>query len=136
MNSSATVFLINKNVMAFTALYEEGGKVETFKTFDKTIKKGDIVVVESGTRLRFTTVKVLAVNVGVDIDDPNLKVRWMAGGPIDSESHEKIVSQEADAVERVKVAEFNKRRRDLMENMVGAEDIDAIKKLPLYANGK
>lgn len=44
MNRSTTVFLINKDIRAFTAIYEDGHKAEYFKTFDQTLKKGDLVV--------------------------------------------------------------------------------------------
>ena len=50
MNRSTTVFLVNSQARAFTAIYEDGGKTETFKTFDKDLKKDDLMVVTSKTR--------------------------------------------------------------------------------------
>lgn len=57
MNRSTTVFLINSKVRAFNGIYEPGGKVEVFKSFDETIKKGDLVVVTTDTRFNFTVGK-------------------------------------------------------------------------------
>lgn len=134
MNRSTTVFLINKNVRAFTAVYEPGAKPEMFKTFDNAVKKDDLMVVTTKTRHNFTVVKVIDANVAVDIEDPTADVKW-AVSKVDLAEHEKILVQEAEAVERVKQAEFNRKRRELMDNLVGAEDVDAIKALPIYANG-
>jgi hypothetical protein len=134
MNRSTTVFLINKDIRAFTAIYEDGHKAEYFKTFDQTLKKDDLVVVESGTRHNFTVVKVIDPNASVDIQDNDLKVKWMVS-KIDLTEHKEIVTNETDAVEKVKQAEFNKMRRDLMANMVNPEDADAIRALPIYKNG-
>ena len=134
MNRSTTVFLINKDIRAFTAIYEDGHKAEYFKTFDQTLKKDDLVVVESGTRHNFTVVKVVDPNASVDIQDNDLKVKWMVS-KIDLTEHKEILGNENDAVEKVKQAEFNKMRRDLMANMVNPEDADAIRALPIYKNG-
>lgn len=134
MNRSTTVFLVNKNVRAFTAIYEPGSKPEMFKTFDQTIKKDDLVVVTTKTRFNFTVVKVVEANVAVDIEDASADVKWSVE-KLDLTEHEKILVQEAEAVEKVKQAEFNRKRRELMDNLVGAEDVAAIKALPIYANG-
>ena len=134
MNRSTTVFLVNSAVMAFRAIYEEGGKVETFKTFDRSIAKDDICVVVSGTRHGFTTVKVKEVDVGVDIEDNSVEVKW-AVCKIDLTDHKRILGEEEDAINAVKAAEFNKKRRELMANVASPDDIAAIKALPIYKNG-
>lgn len=134
MNRSTTVFLVNSAVMALTAIYEDGGKVETFKTFDRSIKKDDLLVVESSTRHGFTVVKAIDVNVAVDIQDKDLKVRWVVA-KVDLAEHRETISNEAQAIEKVKQAEFNKMRRDLMDNLVNPEDAAAIRALPIYKNG-
>lgn len=134
MNRTTTVFLINKDVRAFTAVYEDGNKPEYFKTFDQTIKKDDLVVVESTTRHHFTVVKVVDPNANVDIQDNDLKVKWMVS-KVDLVDHKEILTNENEAIEKVKQAEFNKMRRDLMANLVNPEDADAIRALPIYKNG-
>lgn len=134
MNRTTTVFLVNKNVRAVMGIYEPGAKPEMFKTFDPSVKKDDLMVVTTDTRHNFTVVKVTDVDVAVDIEDPNVKVKW-AVTKLDLAEHNKIVSQENDAVDRVKHAEMNKKRRELMDNLVGPDDVAAIKALPIYANG-
>lgn len=134
MNRSTTVFLINKNVRAVMGIYEIGGKPEMFKTFDQTIQKDDLMVVTTDTRFGFTVIKVTEADIAVDIEDPNVKVKW-AVNKLDLTKHNEVLVQEAEAVERVKQAEFNRKRRELMDNLVGADDVDAIKSLPIYANG-
>ena len=134
MNRSTTVFLINKDVMACKGMWEDGGKVELFKTFDRSIKKDDVVVTTSTTRHGFSVVKITEADVGVDIKDDNLSVRWIVA-KLDLTEHNEILKNEADAVAKVQQAEFNKMRRDLMDNLVNPEDADAIRALPIYKNG-
>lgn len=126
MNRSTTVFLVDNTVKAIRARYEEGGKEEVFKTFDDTIKKDDILVVESGTRHGFTTVKVTETDVIVDIEDNTVQVKWVIT-KVDMTDHKSILEQEAAAIDKVRAAEFNKKKRDLMANMASPEDADALK---------
>src|ERR1035437_9794968 len=134
MNRSTTVFLVNSQVMAVKAVYEEGAKAGVFKTFDRDIKKDDLLVVESGTRHGYTTVKVIETNVGIDIQDNTLEVKWVVC-KVDLAEYKETLANENEAIEKVKQAEFNKMRRDLMSNLVNPEDADAIRALPIYKNG-
>lgn len=89
MNYSTAVMLINANIRAVSAQYEETGKVEVFKTLLHDLKKDDIVVVESGTRWKFTTVKVTDVeNVQVDFDSDKL-VKWIVQ-KVDTAPHDAV----------------------------------------------
>lgn len=128
MNRSTTVFLIDNTVKALRARYEEGGKEEIFKTFDATIKKDDILVVESGTRHGFTTVKVTEIDVTVDIEDSTANVKWVVT-KVDLADHKAILEQEAAAIDKVRVAEFNKKKRDLIANMASPEDAEALRSI-------
>ena len=133
MNRSTTVFLVDNTVKAFTAIYEDGHKAEYFKTFIADVKKDDLMVVESGTRHGFTVVKVIDPTAVVDIKDTNVIVKW-AVSRLDLTEHREIVKQEADAVEKVKAAEFNKMRKDLIDNMVGP-DAEALKAINIRPAG-
>lgn len=126
MNRSTTVFLIDNTVKALKARYEDGGKEEIFKTFDDSIKVGDILVVESGTRHGFTTVKVTEIDVTIDIDDSSVNVKWVIT-KVSLDDHKLILEQEAAAIDKVRVAEFNKKKRDLISNMASPEDAEALK---------
>lgn len=130
MNRSTTVFLIDNTVKALRARYEEGGKEEIFKTFDSTIKKDDILVVESGTRHGFTTVKVTETDVTIDIDDSSVNVKWVVA-KVDLSSHKAILDQEAIAIDKVRQAEFNKKKRDLIANMASPEDAEALRSISI-----
>ena len=133
MNYTTAIFLINKNVIAIEALYEEGGKMETFKTFndfDTTINVGDILVVESGTRHKMTTVKVTKVDAQVDLDGP-AQVKWVIA-KVDKDSFEKnILQPEASAIEKIKSAEMRAKRQALADALL--MDKDELKALPLAA---
>lgn len=133
MNYTTAVFLINKDLRALTAIYEEGGKKEMFKTLDATIKVGDLCVVPSDTRHKITTVKIVDADVSVDFDAPE-KVRWIIA-KVDMTAFDAVLQQEDQAVEAIKAAEFRKRRSNLFNDLVAASDADAIKALPIYKNG-
>lgn len=130
MNRSTTVFLVDNSVRAVKAQYEEGGKIETFKTFDHGIVKGDLLVVESGTRHGFTTVKVTEANVTVDIDDPTTIVKWVVC-KVDLNDHKQILEQEEVAIDKVRQAEFNKKKRDLIANMASPEDAESLRSISI-----
>lgn len=66
MDNSRIVFLINDQVRAVKAKYEDSGAAEMFKTFDATIQVGDLAVVQSTTRHMMTVVKVTEIDVDVN----------------------------------------------------------------------
>lgn len=134
MNYTTAVFLINKDLRALIGVYEDGGKRETFKTLDHSIKVGDLCVVPSDTRHKVTTVKVLETDVSVDFDAQE-KVRWIITR-IDMDAFAQTVAQEDQAIEALKAAEFKKRRDTLFKDLVAAADADKIKALPIYKNGE
>ena len=61
MNYSTAIFLISDEVRAINVTYERDGdaKRTLFKTFSKTIKIDDYVVVETNTRHHMTVCKVV-----------------------------------------------------------------------------
>lgn len=134
MNYSTAVFLINKNLRAILATYEvgEGAARTMFKTLDPTIKVGDYVIVPTETRHKMTVCKVTDVDVNVDFDAPT-PVAWVIG-KVDRDGHETILKQEQHAIEAIKSAEYRKRRENLHAALVA--DADALKALPIYANGQ
>lgn len=120
MNYSTAVFLINKNLRAVQAIYEpEGGKPSIFKTFDKTVKVDDLVIVPTGTRVKMTVCKITAVDVPVDFDSV-ADVKWIVG-KVDSRDYEKTLVEEAAAIDAIKSAEFNKRRKEMCAALLDDE---------------
>ena len=66
MNKDTAVFIFSNEVRAIKGAYDVGSTPELFKTFNKDIKVGDIVVVESSTRHGYTVVEVTEVDVEID----------------------------------------------------------------------
>lgn len=140
MNYSTSVFLINDTLRAVQGSYEADepakGYVaprETFKTWDKTLEVGDLVVVPTTTRHNFTVIKITAVDTDVDFDS-KVEVRWIVGR-VDIGQHQKNVAQEAEAIDRIKSAEKRKKRDDLRKNLY-ADHIESLKELPIADIGK
>lgn len=117
MNLSTAVFLINDNARAIMVTYEphEGASQTMFKTFDKSIKVDDYVVVPTDTRHKLTVCKVAQVDVDVDFDC-HTQVNWIIGR-VDLADTNEIKSQEEKAVEAIKAAEKLKKKRELQNSM-------------------
>lgn len=130
MNYSTAVMLINANIRAVRGQYEENGVIEVFKTLDASLKKDDIVVVESGTRWKYTTVKILETeNVSVDFDSDKL-IKWVVQ-KVDLPTHVKIKEMEEKAIDVIKAGELRKRREDIRKNTLDAVAAGEIDKLDI-----
>jgi predicted Mrr-cat superfamily restriction endonuclease len=135
MNYSTAVFLINDNCRALEVIYEpdsDDGKFkaprEIVKTFDKSIKKGDLLIVPSSTRHHVTTVKVTAVDVEFD---PNWSdIKWVIG-VIDMSLFEEMKATEEAAISMIKAAEKTDARNKLREKMFAHVDAEKLKTLAL-----
>lgn len=132
MNYTTAVFLINKNVRAVKATYEEtpGAKQTLFKTFDNSVVVGDFCIVPTDTRHKLTVVKVTEVDVDFDLAD-STPVSWIVGR-VDLSAHETTLAQEADAVAAIRKAELRKKREELRDAIL-ADHVDDIKALPIAA---
>lgn len=130
MNYSTAVMLINANIKAVRGQYEENGIIEIFKTLDQSLRKDDIVVVESGTRWKYTTVKILdVVNVTVDFDSDKI-IKWVVQ-KVDIVTHAAIKEMEDKAIEVIKAGEMRKRREDIRKNTLDAVAAGEIDKLDI-----
>lgn len=132
MNMTTAVFLINDQVRAVKATYEPDRQAghpagiftaprETFKTFDTTIKVGDLCIVPSGTRHNFTTVKIVEVDVEINFDSSE-KVEWIVG-TIDTAEYERLRGEGAKAIKTINDARNAKRREELRDALVGSADL-------------
>ena len=133
MNYSTAIFIVKEDqVRAIACQYEKveenrSAKVVTFKSLDKSIKVGDIVVVPSHTRHNFTTNKVVAVDVEVDLESTQ-KMDWIVAR-MDDDDYKVILAQEEEIIKKVKSAELRKKKADLFQNLKA--DQEAIEALPL-----
>jgi hypothetical protein len=130
MNYSTAIFLINKDVRAVVATYEDTPTAPrtTFKTFDKTIKVNDFVIVPTDTRHKMTVVKIVDVDVDFDMDAPT-PMAWVIGC-IELADYQNLLGQEADAVKAIKSAELRQKRENLSKALF-ADHIDTLRALPI-----
>lgn len=143
-NYSTLIFLINPKVRAIKAIYEPDAagktdetttsKREIFKTFDSMISVGDMLIVPSDTRLMFTTVKVVEVDVEVELDT-HAKVRWVAG-TIDLNAYEATKRLEDQAIAKVKSAKANAAREELRRQLLADIDPAAMDTLQIAHMGE
>jgi hypothetical protein len=136
MNYSTAVMLINKNIRAVNVVFEpqqddpnynaqeQRGQPAsyTFKTLDKDAKVGDLYIAPKDGRHRFTVVKVVAVDVDVDFDS-NIQLKWLAN-KVDKESYEKIIAEEAVAIEKIKKSEHLHKRQELADKLIKHHDAE------------
>lgn len=115
MNKSTIVFVINDDVRAVKATYEDGGTASIFKTFDPDIAVDDYVVVETGTRWGMTVCRVTEVDVDVDLDS-GAEMGWIVQ-KVDKPAHDDVLKQEAAAIDAVNAAEKARKRRELRESL-------------------
>lgn len=119
MDNSKIVFLINDQVRAVRAIYEEASNktqpVHVFKTLDQTLAVDDLAVVESATRHGFTIVKLIEVDVDLNFDDP-AETKWVVAG-VRMEDFAAIKKQEAAAISAVQQAELRRKKAELRATM-------------------
>lgn len=133
MNYTTAVMLINPNIRAIKATYENGATPEIFKTLDETVQVDDLVVVETDTRHNMTVVKVTEVDVDVDFDSTK-HVKWVVQ-KVDKEAHENLKKEESRAVDAIKKAELRKKREEIRSNLLAAH-AEAIQNLPIASMGE
>lgn len=132
MNYTTVIFLINKHVRCVVATYEEEVttkiKRTPFKTFDKDIQIGDFVVVPTNTRHGMTVCKIVECDVDVDFDATE-PMAWIVR-KIDRSEYDRVLAEEADAVQKIRSAEAQKKRGELRDALL-AYGADTIKALPI-----
>lgn len=121
MNYSSAVMLINENIRAVHVIYEpdqEGRSPQTrytFKTLDKTLKVGDLVIVPTDTRHNFTVVQVSAVDVEVDFES-SVQLKWLVGR-VDLQDYNDVVSKESEWIDVLKQSEKRRKREELKKSV-------------------
>jgi len=131
VNYTRAIFLISDDVRAVLATYECGDNAARtmFKTLDTEIKTDDYVVVPTNTRHEMTVVKVVAVDVEPDLE-AGADLQWVIG-VVNRVNFQQITNQENDAINKIKVAELKRKKRELRATMMEGFD-DEIKALPIY----
>lgn len=133
MNYSTAIALFNADVRAILCEYDpqDTRNRVLFKTLDKTIKKDDLVVIPTGTRVGFTVVKVVEVDLDFDHDDGKI-VAWIVT-KIDRAAYEEILIQETKAVEIMKSAQKRRKTEELRAAIIKDQDaqMQTLKALPI-----
>ena len=131
MNYTRAIFLISDDVRAVMATYEQGDTAARtmFKTFDPGIKVDDYVVVPTNTRHEMTVCKIVETDVEPDLE-ASADINWIIG-VVNRVDFEQITQQENDAINKIKVAELKRKRRELRSTMMEGFD-EEIKALPIY----
>lgn len=125
MNYSTAILILKPECRCVKVIYEPDTDHtkqtrEMFKTFDKSLKKDDLVVVPTGTRFNLTVCKI----VEADVDDwmeTSKDIGWVVGR-VDMADAEKVKAWEAAAIQELKDSEKRKLRRDMHANMTAAMD--------------
>lgn len=136
MNYSTSIFLFSDAVKCIHAVYEpetpNGPKVKrtTFKTFDPTIKVGDLVAVPSDTRHEVTICKVVAIDVEPDLESSQ-KMDWVIA-VVPQDAYKELLAEEAKVIERVQIAERRRKRDELRKSLMADDTANMdIKALPI-----
>lgn len=132
MNYSTAIFLISDEIRAVEATYEaaDDARRTVFKTFDDNIQVDDYVVVPTDTRHKMTVCKIVEVDVDIDFDT-KAEIGWIVG-VVDRADFEKISTQEAEAIAKIKTAEKRRKRDKLRASLIADHDAE-VKALPLYS---
>ena len=118
-NNSLAVFLVDDRVQCVKVAYDKAdsyGKVlakdvKSFKTFDNTLKVGDLVTIPCDTRWGFTVGSVTEVNCLVNYANPE-EMRWIAG-KVDKGTYDELLKQEHKLIGNVAKAEEQSARSEL-----------------------
>lgn len=144
MNYSTAVMLINPNIRAIKTIYKPDalrgdGKSQMneprviYKTLDTTIKKGDLVVVETHTRHGMTAVLVEEVDIEVDFES-DVVVRWVVD-KVDTAGLKAIQAEEGKWIDALKASEKRRKREEIKKNMLAMYDDAGIEKLAIASIG-
>lgn len=118
MNYSTAIFLINDKTRAVLGTYEAGDNAPRtlFKTLDQTIKKDDLVLVQSSTRHNVTVVKIVETDVEFDIET-TAKIEWVVA-KVDTASFQTLADAEQQAISLIQSAEKNRKREELKKALL------------------
>ena len=134
MNYSSAVMLINENIRAVKVVYEDEKESPNqprviYKTLDKSINVGDMVVVPTTTRLKMTVSKVVEVDVDVDFES-GTELKWIVAR-VPVEEIDTILTEEAKWIEALKASEKRKKREEIKASMLAMYKDDGIEKMAI-----
>lgn len=139
-NYSNAIFLLHDKARMMIGIFDldksEGeptAKREPFKTFDPTIKVGDLVVVETGSRHKASVIKIVQADAAPNFSSEE-QTRWIIC-KVDLPQYQKLQAMETDAIDAVKKAELRKERNELKKAMF-ADYSEELNSLPIINDVK
>lgn len=135
LNTSKAVFLLNDRVRAVECVYEaknlDDKKVRearkyVFKWMGEELKPGDHVVVKSSySDCGLAIALVTALDVPVDYDANDFQMAWIIQ-KVDLEPVHRLEDMERTAISTIKKAEDLRRRKQLRESVLDAEQMETL----------
>lgn len=129
VNKSLAVFLLETPGLRAVNVTYEGfdpstkkplGNLTMFKTFERDLTVGDLVIVPTGTRVGFTCVQIAELDPEIDFESSK-EVGWIVG-LFDISRHATILAQEQKIIDAVKAADKKARQDELKKRMLGNVD--------------
>lgn len=126
MNYSSAILLADPSVRAVKGCYDPEAPSSSkrnyiFKTLDKSLKVGDLVVVPTETRHGFTVFKLEQVDVLID-PSSDVELKWVVGR-VDLDAYRHTMAEEDRVIQRLRAAEHRKLREEMRKALFeGHED--------------
>lgn len=118
MNYSAAAFLANTSCRAISVVYEsDDTKPFTYKSFDASIKKDDLVLVPTKTRHGMAVCKVVAVDVDVDYDSQAIEYKWIIE-KVSTAEYDRVLKLEEEAIADIRSADIRSKREELAAKLM------------------
>lgn len=140
MNINTALFLFRKDVRAHACEYQtleenSSRNLKVFKTFDPSLKVGDIVCVPTETRVGFTAVRIVEADVTIDLDTKK-PMPWIAG-IINTGAFEKLKADEQGFLAKMRKVQESAEREKLRSAMMQTPGMEeAIAALPAPVENK
>lgn len=135
-NESLAIVLVNREVRLVRCTYDGFDKNGTplgspglFKTLETDLKKGDLVIVPTGTRVGFTVVGVSELDVRPDFES-NERAEWIVG-KLDVSPYQQMLGKERKFIDAVHEADRRAREDKLREQLLGNMSEDVRKAIPV-----
>lgn len=128
MNYTSTILLADPSVRAVRGCYSPDEPTSAkrnyiFKTLDKSLKVGDLVVVPTETRHGFTVFKLDAVDLLVD-PASDVLLKWVVGR-VDLKDYEHTIAEEDRVIQRLRAAEHRKLREEMRKTLFDGHEDEA-----------
>ena len=123
-NPSLAAFLLDKGPRCISVSYDRVKThrgddtpvdVKSFKTFDASIAKGDLVVIPTDTRWGFTVGRVEETDTRINYSSSET-MRWIAS-KVDKEAYASILAQEEVLISKVAQAQETRAKRELADEL-------------------